>query len=644
MIEHYAVRPDELEDLCLASFVSNYTYSRRKGGTAESENVSDGENEDNDVNDENEQTENSRRAKRYALKDKSGFVSERKQPKVIRYCRFSIEKDPDNFYREMCFLFMPWRDENTEIANKNCVELYSANERVIKSNYKVYNAAELNWEDLINEIERNRAESEEEQVNGSSTQQNPEENEDYVNVYEFDDNVVAPSISREIGEEVISSISVTKYVIPDMLSDEEYLKRCDMLNVGQKDYLMHFISCFKKINAQPIYHFICGGAGVGKSKLIEAIYQSAIKIIRKDPGPVQKTDVLLIAYTGMAAHNIGGMTAHAAFHLVTTKGDTSSSLKPDVLNTLRSDLLGLKLIIIDEISMLSAELLDQISQRLKQIFQSPLEFGGRSVIAVGDFSQLKPIGGSMVFFPKQHRNQNSLTQLIDGNPQWDHFEMYELTKIMRQRDDQTFAEALNRIAAGTTNSTDVELFKSRCYTETTLPVEANGAIRIMATNKEVDEYNAARIRLIKTTASSQNIGNSIVSIVHIAEDKFSGQLTTSQRNQAKHLINKLDKRDTQNLITNLEIVVGIRYMVSTNVDVADGLFNGATGTVTFIEISDRKVKAVYVKFEDSLIGKKARESRKAIMDANNLPDNWTPISKTKRSFNVLKKGTVQVNK
>lgn len=63
------------------------------------------------------------------------------------------------------------------------------------------------------------------------------------------------------------------------------------------------------------HHIVSGGAGVGKSKLISAIFQNVERILPSEPGPIVENRVLLVAPTGKAAHNIDGMTAHQVFHL-----------------------------------------------------------------------------------------------------------------------------------------------------------------------------------------------------------------------------------------------------------------------------------------------------------------------------------------
>ncbi|KAG5666197.1 hypothetical protein PVAND_017659 [Polypedilum vanderplanki] len=631
-IDHYACRPDELNDICLAEFVANYSFKLKAGSSIEED-----ENQDPDAeiepiqNDDSDQT----KSKTFQLKDGSGTITERKSPKVIRYCRFNIEQDEENFLREMCLLFLPWRDEKLEIEEADCATLYFQNRDTISANYSKFNKTDLNINEILNEIEEDRRRAiEQDESNQPNHEENLEEDDTFLNVYEFDDNIVQPDFSVEIGEISRHEI-VNKYVVPDMLNDEDFLNLLNSLNVEQRDYIMHIINVFKENREIPIYHFITGGAGVGKSVLIRAIFQAIKRIFRIFPGTVNNNEILLLAFTGMAAHNIGGITAHSAFNLVTTQGNAETILSPDVANTMTANLKDLKLIIIDEISLLSSELLNQISSRLKQIFHTTEEFGGVSVIAVGDFNQLPPVGGTMAFKPRRSRI-GDLTTILTDNPQWALFKYFKLHRVMRQRDDLRFAEALNRLSIGATTPDDNRLFESRCFTEATLPEAAKRCVRLMKDNAPADAFNLKRIRELAQTSSMR--------IVHRAEDRFSGHITERKKNQAQRELANLKRKDSQNLVLDLELVIGVKYMIATNIDVTDGLFNGATGVLKFIEIINNRPQALYLEMDDKTIGRSAIGKRKDIMVKNKIPLNWTPIFKIKKTFNVLKNGSVQVTR
>ena len=135
-----------------------------------------------------------------------------------------------------------------------------------------------------------------------------------------------------------------------------------------------------------MYLYIGGGAGVGKSTVIRVLYEGLVRFMNSLPGT--KPDaikVLLTAPTGKAAFNIRGMTLHSAFALpVTEFGGEMPNLCFDFCNTLRTKLSCLKVIIIDEISMVGSKKLSQVNNRLKAIMDNSLDFGGVSIVSVGD--------------------------------------------------------------------------------------------------------------------------------------------------------------------------------------------------------------------------------------------------------------------
>lgn len=80
------------------------------------------------------------------------------------------------------------------------------------------------------------------------------------------------------------------------------------LNIEQKHFFYHILHWFKTRD-EPLYNFLTGGAGVGKSVLVKAIYQALIRCLNseQDCNP-DDVKVLLCAPTGKAAHNINGST------------------------------------------------------------------------------------------------------------------------------------------------------------------------------------------------------------------------------------------------------------------------------------------------------------------------------------------------
>src|SRR6266542_3917678 len=134
------------------------------------------------------------------------------------------------------------------------------------------------------------------------------------------------------------------------------------------------------------YYFITRSAGTGKSYIINII----INMLNQ-----KRQTHLLLAPTGVAAQNIGGTTIHSELRIISTQGGFRTRAYAD--NELRSFLLKVDTIIIDEVSMVSAELLDFISNLFANLHNNALAFGGINVIVVGNLAQLPPVSGQQVF-------------------------------------------------------------------------------------------------------------------------------------------------------------------------------------------------------------------------------------------------------
>ena len=141
--------------------------------------------------------------------------------------------------------------------------------------------------------------------------------------------------------------------------------------------------------------FISGIGGTGKSFLIEAI-----KALVKSLWSSTKQTCAVAAPTGLAAYNVGGVTAHSLFQLPIEhqgKSATYWSLSKASHKVMKTELQDLKMVIIDEVSMVSSLNLAYIHMRLNDIFESDDWFGGKNVLFVGEILQLPPVNGNPVF-------------------------------------------------------------------------------------------------------------------------------------------------------------------------------------------------------------------------------------------------------
>lgn len=206
--------------------------------------------------------------------------------------------------------------------------------------------------------------------------------------------------------------------------------------------------------------YLGGIGGVGKTHLIRA-FMFGLSILRKH------SDVLVTASTGAAAANIDGATYHSIL------GFGNNGNQP-LRQATRTRLSHKKILILDEISMVSLENLIQINERCNAIWdmnrESNTVFGALPVIIfLGDFNQFRPVRGHAIW----SQAINDIAVLQSGKAIWSRFtRVVFLTEQMRQADDPAFQDLLQRARSATLTEDDVATLNS-CTTENRL---ANGEI------------------------------------------------------------------------------------------------------------------------------------------------------------------------
>ena len=184
------------------------------------------------------------------------------------------------------------------------------------------------------------------------------------------------------------------------------------------------------------------------------------------------------------------MTLHSALLLSTSKL-SSLPRTQDQLNTLRTKLSNLQVLIIDEVSMVGSNMLLQIHKRLQQLKGSKddVTFGNLSILAVGDLFQLQPVAQSYVF---QEVSDMYARHHGSGSVWIDEFQMIELDEVMRQRGDKEFAELLCRVRKDECIPEDLYQLKPRLIQDND-PDYPYSALHVYRLNKDVDEDNINKL-------------------------------------------------------------------------------------------------------------------------------------------------------
>ena len=246
----------------------------------------------------------------------------------------------------------------------------------------------------------------------------------------------------------ISSLSA--YTTPTLMPDCELNAMIRSLNHKQRTIfnIVHnwakqnvkSRSALSRQNLEPFYIFLTWNAGCGKSFLMKVLYQSLTKTLSYGNVSVDKPKVLLMVPTVVAAVNINGTRIHTTLNIPT--GSFGKNLPPlgdKMKSSLRNKLSDLKVIIVDEISVVSNDLLFYVHLRFSEIFGSVNNepFAGITVITVGNFFQLPPVGGKPVYATYKNTWQNFESL-------WKHFKIFELTEVMRQRENSQPIDLLNQ--------------------------------------------------------------------------------------------------------------------------------------------------------------------------------------------------------
>jgi len=217
--------------------------------------------------------------------------------------------------------------------------------------------------------------------------------------------------------------------------------------------------------------FLTGAAGTGKSTLLGHV---------RNQLDLKK---MVVAPTGIAALNIGGTTINSAFRIgFDTIPEVTKSKDPRFGKLLKN----LELLIIDEISMVRAPMLDAISKSLQIHRKSTEPFGGVSVLACGDLFQLPPV-------VRQHEEREIYEQydsvyFFDAHSfkEIEDPTYFELTKSFRQEEDDVFYELLNNIRLGKDLEHTIDRINSHCYDST---LEVDPFMTLTSRKNRAEEIN-----------------------------------------------------------------------------------------------------------------------------------------------------------
>jgi ATP-dependent exoDNAse (exonuclease V) alpha subunit len=284
--------------------------------------------------------------------------------------------------------------------------------------------------------------------------------------------------------------------------------------------------------------FVTGRAGTGKSTLLNHLSWHTSK------------QIVIAAPTGVAALNVGGQTIHSLFRLPV---GVIADHPIDQSDTVRKLLNTIDTLVIDEVSMVNADLMDAIDRSLRQARQRPTDaFGGVQIVLFGDPYQLAPVPGDSderAYFEDTYRS----LWFFDAKV-WREADLriFELSEVHRQR-DADFKFMLNAVRHGQVTAEIAGALNS--MGARTAPDE--GAITLATRNDSVNRINASALKRLS--------GRALTAQADITGD-FGGRTYPADQ--------------------TLELKVGAQVMFLRNDSAGEGgprWVNGSIGTVTRID-------------------------------------------------------------
>ena len=316
--------------------------------------------------------------------------------------------------------------------------------------------------------------------------------------------------------------------------------------------------------------FLTGPPGVGKSFCLKYAIKYLMSIYENDKNVVGVT-----AMTGCAATIINGSTIHSYLKIGLAK-QNSEELYDRIRTSARDKfkykalMLKLKVLIIDEVSMMNKVFFVKISNYLKKIRECDKPFGGVQIILSGDFCQLPPVENLGYIFESQEWMKCG-------------FSICYLTKSFRQSNDLEFQQILNEIRFG--EISDDCYNKLLTLNNFSIENKELHPTKMFPINRQVDSFNQSNlIKLVKA---------------HNREIKRYEVVSINGKSIAQYLT-------MNNIPEFIELVIGAQVMVTFNINTEDGLINGTMGivtellddTVTIKTKNDKLYKIPFITFTD----------------------------------------------
>ena len=344
--------------------------------------------------------------------------------------------------------------------------------------------------------------------------------------------------------------------------------------------------------------FITGPGGTGKTFLIRHLINSAKE---------NKKNVQVCALTGCASVllNCGARTIHSWSGIKLARGDSHNIIESALRsNRTVKNWQSVKVLIVDEVSMMSKKIFNILNEIGKHVRHSPLPFGGIQLIFTGDFFQLPPVGNNM-------NDPGSEDFCFESDEWYKVFAMenhIELNSIFRQQ-DQDYIDILNEIRRGELSEKNADKLKKyvgREYAKTDNTLYT--PTKLFPTRAKTDYTNNMMFNKLDEDEYHLELGvkTDCTVLFDGGNGKSSGKaFTYEQILKCNRMTQQEREYEIENLKNNtpcekiLKLKVGSNVLCCANIDLDSGICNGSQGIITRIE--DRgEATFIEVKFTNGI--------------------------------------------
>lgn len=303
-----------------------------------------------------------------------------------------------------------------------------------------------------------------------------------------------------------------------------------------------------------------GSAGVGKSKCIREMKYHASKMWGWK-------SIVLCGTTGISSFSIGGITLNS-FMGISTGEETVEVLLKRICRrrAVKERLQSVEILVVDELSMLSAELFEKINVIFQSIRRNNKFFGGIQVVFSMDLMQLQPVFNRRTMDGNTEQDKRLIFESDVFTKEFNkkNKNIVNLTTNFRQAGDKDFIDMLMRIRKGEQTQKDIDILKTRVIDG---KIDVNDAVYLVSSNKQAQSINMDNLKKLKMPVYTYHAEFSENGDVEVC-----GELTR-----------ELQSQFLQKGIINIELKQYARVMLIKNISVEEGLVNGAVGTVLEFE-------------------------------------------------------------